>query len=417
MRAYQITGGVPLNGEIPIDGAKNAVLPIMAASVACGGTAVLHRCPRISDVENTIRILEYLGCRAERNGQTMCLNTYSADRSDIPGSMMQRLRAAILFLGALLARFGEAEVSHPGGCRLGDRPIDLHLMGLRHMGYVCEYRGEHLFCRAEALRGCTIALPFPSVGATENLILGALRCPEEVVVCNAAKEPEIVDMVHFLRKCGAQIAGEGTGVVRIRGGKRLHSAEHTVIPDRIEAATYLCAAAASGGRVLLRSVCPSHLAAVTAALQESGCRITHGADELTILAPHRLQAVAPVRTAPYDGFPTDAQAPMMAAMAGARGTTVFEENLFSDRFRHVAELQRMGAHIHAAGRFAVVEGVEKLRGANVMATDLRGGAAMLVAALSAHGTSKLTNLAHIERGYASLLEKLRACGACIENTE
>lgn len=417
MRSYRITGGVPLCGEIPIDGAKNAVLPILASCVVCEGETVLHRCPKITDVENTLKILENLGCRARRDGLTICLNTYSADKCDIPHCLMGRLRAAILFLGALLARFGEAEVSQPGGCKLGDRPIDLHLMGLRHMGYVCEYHGESLVCRAENLHGCTIALPFPSVGATENLLLAALRCPGEVTLCNAAKEPEIVDMVHFLRKCGARIKGEGTGVLRILGGKRLHGTEHTVIPDRMEAATYLCAAAASGGRVLLRSVCPRHLAAVTAVLKESGCRITEKADEMTLCAPRRLRAVAPIRTAPYDGFPTDAQAPMMAVMARAQGTTIFEENLFSDRFRHVAELVRMGAHIHAAGRLAVVEGVEELHGATMAATDLRGGAAMLVAALSARGESKLTNLAHIERGYANLCEKLKACGACMEYTE
>lgn len=417
MRSYRITGGVPLCGEIPIDGAKNAVLPILASCVACEGETVLHRCPKISDAENTLEILESLGCRTKREGQTVCLNTYSADKCDIPSEMMRRLRAAIVFLGALLARFGEAEVSHPGGCKLGDRPIDLHLLGLRHMGYACEYHGDRLVCRAENLRGCTIALPIASVGATENLLLAALRCPEEVTLCNAAKEPEIVDMVHFLRKCGARIKGEGTGVLRILGGKRLHGAEHTVISDRMEAATYLCAAAASGGRVRLKAVCPRHLAAVTAVLKESGCQITEEASEMTLCAPRCLRAVRPIRTAPYDGFPTDAQAPVMAVMARAQGTTIFEENLFSDRFRHVAELVRMGAHIHTAGRFAVVEGVKELHGATMAATDLRGGAAMLVAALSARGESKLTNLAHIERGYANLCEKLIACGACMEYTE
>lgn len=417
MRSYRITGGVPLSGEITIDGAKNAVLPILASCVICEGETVLHRCPKISDVENTLEILESLGCRTKREGQTVCLNTYSADKCDIPPCLMGRLRAAILFLGALLARFGEAEVSQPGGCKLGDRPIDLHLMGLRHMGYVCEYHGERLVCRAENLHGCTIALPFPSVGATENLLLAALRCPGEVTLCNAAKEPEIVDMVHFLRKCGARIKGEGTGVVRILGGKRLHSAEHTVIPDRMEAATYLCAAAASGGTLHLRSACPEHFAAVTDVLRSGGCQITHCADETTICAPRRLQSVRPIRTAPYDGFPTDAQAPMMAVMARAQGTTIFEENLFSERFRHVPDLVRMGAHIHTAGRYAVVEGVKELHGVTMAATDLRGGAAMLVAALSARGESKLTNLAHIERGYANLCEKLVACGAGMEDTE
>ncbi len=416
MRAYQITGGDPLRGEITISGAKNAVLPIMAASMLCGGEFTLRHCPNISDVENTIRILHCLGCKVKKEGQTLYIDTYSADRNVISPHLMKRMRAAVIFLGALLTRFGEARISHPGGCKLGERPIDLHLMGLRHMGYCCEYQSDELLCYAEKLHGCTIALPFPSVGATENIMLAALRCPDEVVICNAAKEPEISDLVVFLRKCGAQISGENTSVLRIYGGKLLHGAVHTILPDRMEAATYLCAAAATRGSICLKNVRPEHFVAVTEVLRRAGCDMSVGKGEMT-LACSDLHAVSPIRTAPYDGFPTDAQAPMMAAMATAQGVSVFEENIFSERYRHVPGLQQMGAKIYAAGRCAVVEGVKTLHGAVLEATDLRGGAAMVLAALGAEGESTITNIAHIARGYAGIVDKLSACGARIRDTE
>ena len=415
MEAYAITGGIPLCGEITIEGAKNAALPILAATLVCRGRCEIRNCPRISDVENALAILRRLGGETARRGGTVFTDTYADGSREVPRCLMQKMRAAVIFLGALLCRYGEAEIFHPGGCRLGKRPLDLHLMGLQRMGYTCTCREDRICCREEKLRGCTIALPFPSVGATENLILAALRCPEEIVLCNAAKEPEIGDLIAFLQKCGAEIRGKDTSVLRIRGGKTLHGAKHTVMPDRMEAATYLCAAAATRGSLHLKRVCPGHLEAVTRILRQAGCCLEEGTD--LFIDCRELHGAGPVRTAPYDGFPTDAQAPMMAALATARGVSVVEENIFTDRFRHVPALRAMGAKIHAAGRCAVVEGVRTLHGASVEATDLRGGAAMVIAALAAEGNSRISQIAHMERGYAGLTEKLRACGARIDHTE
>ncbi len=416
MRAYQINGAIPLCGKICIDGAKNAVLPIMAATLLCAQESTLLCCPAISDVENAIAILRSLGCDVQRNGDSLTIHTYSACNFEILPQLMEKMRAAVIFLGALLARFGEACIYAPGGCKLGARPIDLHLMGLRHMGYRCEYEGDALHCYEENLHGCTVALPFPSVGATENLLLAALRCKEETVICNAAKEPEIADLICYLKKCGAEIAGENTSVLRICGGKKLHGTMHRIMPDRMEAATYLCAGAATRGTLCLKNVCPTHLYAVTEILRRAGCQLQVSKNEILISAD-TVCAVSPIRTAPYGGFPTDAQAPVMALMATARGVSVFEETIFSDRYRHVPALRQMGAKIYATDRHAVVEGVERLQGADVEATDLRGGAAMVIAALAADGKSSVKNIAHMERGYTAMAQKLCACGAQISIME
>ncbi len=416
MGAYQIIGGRPLCGVIPIHGAKNSMLPILAATLVSRGTCVLHNCPQISDADAALSILQSLGCQVKREGDTLIVDTYAADGTEIPAALMQKMRAAVIFLGALLARFGRARLSHPGGCRLGERPIDLHLMGLQMLGASCVYEDEELLCTAHKPEAATIALPFPSVGATENLLLAALPCEGETVLCNAAREPEIGDLIGFLIACGAQIDGAGTSVLRIHGGRPLHGTEYTIMPDRMEAATYLCAAAATRGELTLTQAEPNHLRAVTDILLRGGCEIRQLARELTLRCD-KLRAVSPIRTAPYPAFPTDAQAPVMAAMATAEGISIFEETVFSDRFRHVPALRQMGAKITAAKRCAVVEGVPVLHGANVEATDLRGGAAMVIAALAAQGQSVITKTEHTERGYAELVSSLRACGAEISLTE
>lgn len=416
MRTYHISGGTPLCGEVYISGAKNAVLPILAASLVCKSPTLLSNCPDISDVDNAVAILNDLGCITERRADRIYIDPTHAGGFMIKPCFMEKMRATVIFLGALLATFGKAQISQPGGCRLGQRPIDLHLMGLERMGYRCIRCGEKLYFTEEKLCGCTIALPFASVGATENLILAALRCPEEVVICNAAKEPEIGDLIAYLRRCGACITGENTSVVRVVGGKKLKGAVHTVMPDRMEAATFLCAAATTRGELLLKNVCPKHFEAVTNLLHKAGCQIRVCANEMHICCS-RLDAVSPIRTAPYDGFPTDAQAPVMAAMATAKGVSVFEETIFSDRFRHVPALCKLGANIRAVGRCAIVNGTKELHGANVSATDLRGGAAMVLAALAAQGESNVANVYHIERGYEHFSRKLNLCGAQIKITE
>ncbi len=413
MGTYRIIGGRPLCGELTLHGAKNSVLPILAATLAVGQTCVLHRCPDISDVNVAIAILRRLGCRVTREKEdTLVIDTSCAHGCAIAPELMQQMRAAVIFLGALLTRFGEAELSLPGGCRLGERPIDLHLRGLQFLGARIEQRGERFYCCAHSLHGGTFALPFPSVGATENLLLAALSCEGELVLCNAAREPEITDLMRFLRACGAELSGDDGSVLCVRGGAKLHGAEYTVMPDRMEAATYLLAAAATRGEIMLRDGEPGHLRAVLDALRRCGCTLREETSLLG-LSCERLDAAGAVRTAPYDGFPTDAQAPMMAAMCTAEGVSVFEENIFSARFAHVPALQAMGADICAGTRCAVVRGVPRLHGARVAATDLRGGAAMVIAALSAEGESLVEETRHTERGYADFAASLRRCGAAI----
>ncbi len=416
MGAYLIRGGTPLRGAVQICGAKNSVLPILAATLATGSQCVLHNCPAISDVDAAVEILRSLGCRVRRCGGTLAVDTEPACRTEISPQAMKKMRAAVIFLGALVARFGEAQMAQPGGCVLGERPIDLHLRGLRLLGAHCAGQGECVRCTAGRLRGCTIALPIPSVGATENLLLAALGAEGETVLCNAAREPEICDLIRFLRACGAQIRGEGTSVLRVVGKKPLHGAEHTVMPDRIETATFLSMAAATRGELLLCGSCPSDLRAVTEVFARGGCILRETENALCVTCP-RWRAVSPIRTAPYPGFPTDAQAPVMAALSTARGDSVMEETIFSDRLRHVPALRRMGADILTTKSCAVIRGVRELHGAEVAATDLRGGAAMVTAALAAHGESRITQTEHIERGYAALAARLRACCAQIEYIE
>ena len=410
MGVYEIVGGRPLSGTVCIHGAKNSVLPILAATLVTEGTCRIENCPNITDVDTALEILQCLGCLVVRGRNWVEVNTYPACAWEIPARLMKKMRAGVIFLGALLTRFGRARIYHPGGCPLGERPIDLHLRGLSHMGVACEREGEVLCCRGEALRSCIFALPFPSVGATENLILAALAAQGEVVLCNCAREPEISDLVGFLQACGASIAGRESSVLRVRGGKRLHGCCYSVMPDRMEAATYLAAAAATRGALCLKNVRPRHFASVTELLRLGGCIVETEKNEI-YLECNSLQAVSPIRTAPYDGFPTDAQAPVMAAMATARGVTVFEERIFENRYGHVPALRAMGADICTAGAYAVVRGGKPLHGARVEATDLRGGAAMVVAALCAEGKSHIHSTEHMERGYEDFAENLRACGA------
>ncbi|MBQ4566251.1 MAG: UDP-N-acetylglucosamine 1-carboxyvinyltransferase [Oscillospiraceae bacterium] len=416
MGQYEIIGGSPLRGEIRIHGAKNSVLPILAATLLCESCCVIEDCPYIRDVDTAVEILEHLGCRVQRRGSELTVDSTAANRWEIPPQLMGKMRGAILFLGALLSRFSQARLSQPGGCPLGDRPIDLHLGGLGHMGARCQFRDSVLYCQVDRFCPSTVALPFPSVGATENLLLAALSCPGETVICNAAREPEIADLMGFLRACGAELRGDGSSVLRIRGGKKLRGCRYRLMPDRMEAATYLAAAAATRGELLLKNVRPEHLRAVTNVLQEAGCRIWEGSGELSLHC-HSLRGVSPIRTAPYDGFPTDAQAPVMAAMATAEGTTVFEETVFSDRMGHIPALCAMGAKISAAKRCAVVQGVPRLKPARACATDLRGGAALAIAMLAAPGRSILRDAGHICRGYERFDAILRTCGAQIQYTE
>ena len=411
MSQLLVRGGQPLHGEVTIQGAKNSVLPILAATVLTGDRVVLRGCPRLRAVDASIRILQSLGCRAQWEGDALTVDTAALNRCEISDILMREMRSSAIFLGAVLARLGRADISYPGGCELGPRPIDLHLSGLRDLGADIREEGGILHCTASRLAGRELMLSLPSVGATENLMLAACGAEGTTVISNAAREPEIVDLQDFLNACGAEVSGAGSTSVTIRGGKPLHGCEFRCMPDRIVAATYLCACASAGGEVYLRGARERHLATVADALRKAGCTVTSDGGGIACRCRRRLRAVRPVRTAPYPGFPTDAQAVLMAAMLKSRGTTVFEENIFENRYRHVDELTRMGAEIRVAGRVAVVTGVERLSGAAVRCTDLRGGAALCVAALAADGETRIFETAHIDRGYEDIVRDLRALGA------
>lgn len=415
MKVFSVRGGRSLQGVVRISGAKNAVLPLLAASVLCRTPCLLRGCPRLSDVDAALEILRHLGCGAEWEGGDIRVDPAGLCRWDIPKDLCARMRSSVLFLGPLLAAAGRCELFQPGGCRLGDRPIDLHLRGLTALGAAEVWEGDRLGCRMLHPEGAAIVLPFPSVGATENLLTAALGCRGTTTIYNAAREPEIGNLIAFLRAGGARIYGAGTGMLQIEGGLPVGT-EHSVLPDRIETATFLCAAAAAEGHICLQNTAEGLLRPVCDMLRKAGCEIRSGRGELEIMAG-RLHSPPPVRTAPYPGFPTDAQAPVMAALLRARGTTVVEERIFSSRYRHVPALRALGGEIRTSGRTAVVTGVESLHGAAMTATDLRGGAAMVVGALGAEGESRVLCGEHILRGYEALPEKLRALGGQVRMLE
>ena len=417
MSQLLIRGGRALAGDLSVQGAKNSVLPILAATLLMRGSVVLQGCPRLRDVDASIRILRALGCSANWEQDDLVVDSAGLSGCGIPDPLMREMRSSAIFLGAILARCGEAELSYPGGCELGPRPIDLHLAGLRELGAEIDDTGGQLHCRAARLVGKELVLGFPSVGATENLMLAACGAEGTTVISNAAREPEIVDLQDFLNAGGARIRGAGSSTLVIEGGRPLHGCTYRVMPDRIAAATYLCAAASAEGQLFLRGAEERHLSTVTAVLREAGCRIAADSSGIFCSCSGRLKAVRPIRTAPYPGFPTDAQAPLMAALLRSRGVTVFEENLFTSRYRHVDELIRMGADIRVFGRTAVVTGTEALQGALVRCTDLRGGAALCVAALAAEGKTRITEIGHIDRGYEDIARDLRALGADVKRAE
>lgn len=416
MEKLVISGGRALNGKILLQGSKNSALPILAATLAVSGTSVIHNCPVLTDITAALKILEHTGCKIKREGHTVIVDSSAASRYDIPECMMREMRSSIIFLGALISRFGMARLTPPGGCEIGLRPIDLHLSSLRRMGADISENGGVLECRAPCgISPCHIALAFPSVGATENIMLASLRVKGETVITNAAREPEIKDLADFLKKCGARISGAGQSVIRINGVERMHSSVHSVIPDRIVASTYMACAACTGGKIAIDGICREHLLPVITVFEGAGCRIGIKNNELIINAPEKLSRIKSLRTMPYPGFPTDSQAIVTAMLATAHGTSVITEKIFENRFRHVPELIKMGADIRVEdGSVAVIEGVERLRGARVSACDLRGGSALAVAALGAEGKSVIENIHHIDRGCEAIEESFSLLGADIK---
>ena len=413
MSAFVINGGRRLNGALAVQGSKNSVLPILAATLLVEGKSIIHNCPSLSDTDCTIRILKSLGCRVQRQGDVVCVENTDSDIYEIPETLMREMRSSVVFLGAVLGKSGRATISAPGGCEIGLRPIDLHLYAVKRLGVEVEDNYGKLVCTVpRGLKGAKITFSFPSVGATENAVLTAVKARGTTTIVNCAREPEIIDLCDFLNKCGAKIKGAGESVIVVEGVKALTGCEHNVICDRIAATTYLTATAVTGGDVELLNTVPQHLNSVLPLLEESGCDIRVRCKNIRLKAPRRLNRIDKIITQPYPGFPTDAQAPFTTLAAVAKGTTVIVENIFESRLKHIPELVRMGAKIRAEGRVAVVEGVERLYGAEVFSPDLRGGAALVLAGLCAEGTTVVKNTQFIDRGYEDLENNL-----CVLNAD
>mgnify|MGYP005748512499 CR=1 FL=1 len=410
MDRLRIEGGVRLNGEVEISGAKNAALPILCAALLTREPLILHNVPRLNDIDTLLRLLGSMGVRSSRDGDTVTLNAAEIAEPIAPYEMVKTMRASILVLGPLVARCGEARVSLPGGCAIGARPVDQHIRGLQAMG--AEVTVEHGYVHAVArrLKGVRLVTDMVTVTGTANLMMAAALADGETVIENAAREPEIVDLANCLVAMGARIRGAGTDVIHIDGVQRLHGATHRVMPDRIETGTYLCAIAATGGEGRLTGTSASFLDAVVDKLVEAGCEITAEPDAIRLRAPHRLRAID-LRTAPYPAFPTDMQAQFMAINTIADGSAVIRETIFENRFMHAVELQRLGADISIDGNTAVVRGVAKLEGATVMATDLRASASLVIAGLVAEDETLIERIYHLDRGYERLEAKLGALGA------
>lgn len=421
MAYYRINGGKRLEGAVTISGAKNAALAIIPAVILSGESCLLENLPEIEDVRIVEEILTSMGAAISRTPDgSMRIDPSGISTFSVTGEMVSSMRASYYLLGALLGRYKKAEIALPGGCAIGQRPIDQHIKGMRALGADIVIQGGSVKARADRLRGAEIYLDVVSVGATINIMLAAVAAEGQTIIANAAKEPHVVDVANFLNMMGANVKGAGTDVIRIQGGRRLHGCTYAVIPDQIEAGTFMIAAAATRGDVIINNVIPTHLEAISAKLMESGVTVSEGDDGrdffIRVSADKRPRAVN-IKTLPYPGFPTDLQQPMMALLATAEGNSFIMENIFENRFNHVPELAKMGASISISSRTATVEGVERLYGAPLCASDLRAGAALVIAALAAEGESTISHIHFIDRGYEFLEQKLRALGADITRIE
>lgn len=416
MKGYVIEGGKKLEGNVCVSGSKNASLPIIAATILNGGVSKLYNVPNIHDTQMMYKILNLLGCKIKKNNGKIIINSKEICSIEIPENLMQEMRSSVIIAGALLARKKEAIFTYPGGCDIGARPIDLHIKAFEKLGIQVKEEFGYIHCKADEIIGGDIGLDFPSVGATENIMLASVFAKGTTRILNAAMEPEIIDLQEALNKMGAKVSGAGTNNIIIKGVEKLKDLSYNIIPDRIEAGTLLCGAAITGGSITLERVVPAHIETLTNKLLEMGCDLQIGKNTISIKAPRRLKPVD-IKTLPYPGFPTDMQSIITATLSVAKGTSIIVENIFENRYKYINELKKMGAKITTEGRTAVVKGIRRLNKANIKATDLRGGAALVLAGLNAKGRTKLDNIEYILRGYENLDKKLTKLGANIKIEE
>lgn len=419
MAKFLVEKSGPLKGEVTISGSKNAVLPIMAASLLSDEECVIYDAPDLRDVDVMCKILESLGSKVNPDfgSNAISLNAEKITSNETPQELVRRMRASILTMGPLLARFGSARVPLPGGCAIGARPIDLHLKGFESMGAEIERGIGYVEAKATKLHGARIYLDFPSVGATENIMTAAAMAEGVTIIENGAKEPEIVDLANFLNQMGGKVRGAGTDTIKIEGVPHMHGTNHIVIPDRIETGTFMVAAAITHGDVLIKNVVPDHVRPIIAKLSECGCTVEDTVDGLRVKADDCEMIATDIKTMPYPGFPTDMQSQFMALLTTVKGTSSVIETVFENRYMHINELNRMGAGIRIEGRQAIIPGNTKLVGTHVVSTDLRAGAALVIAALAAEGTTQISEIYHIERGYSEFVDKLKKIGANIRRVE
>lgn len=416
MAKYIIKGGSKAQGEVTISGSKNAALPIIAATILNGGKTTLYNVPKIHDTEMMFEILKKIGGKVTKKENKVIIETSKINKYEIPDDLMRQMRSSVIFVGSIVGKYKKAKFSYPGGCDIGTRPIDLHLKAFEKLGINISKNYGNISCSCDRIIGENIDLEFPSVGATENAILASCLAEGKTTITNAAREPEIIDLQSFLNKMGAKIKGAGSNIIEIEGVKHLKDVSYNIMPDRIEAGTFLCMAAMTSGNIKLKKVNPSHITPIIDKLEEAGCKMTIDKNEIDIIAPKKLKAVD-IKTMPYPGFPTDMQSIFATTLTTARGTSMVVENIFENRYKYVQELIRMGAKIKIEGRTAVIKGVKKLYAANVNATDLRGGASMVLAAIAAKGTTTIENIEYILRGYEKFDKKIRNLGIDIKIEE
>ncbi len=415
MSSYIIKGGNRLSGTVKISGSKNAALPIIAACILNEGTTILYNVPNIQDTQMMYEIIKILGGRVQKKKNKIIIDTSTIEKYEIPDILMHKMRSSVIIVGAIIGRYKTATFSYPGGCDIGSRPIDLHLKAFEKLGINISKNYGSITCSAEKIIGNKIDLDFPSVGATENAILASVLAEGKTMITNAAREPEIIDLQEFLNKMGAKVKGAGTDKIEIEGVKKLKEISYNIMPDRIETGTFLCLTAITGGNIKLEKTNPSYITPVINKLEEAGCQIQTQKETIKLQAPKKLKAVD-IKTMPYPGFPTDMQSIMATTFTTAKGTTIIIENIFENRYKYVQELNKMGAKITVEGKSAIIRGIRKLYGATVKATDLRGGAALVLAGLSAKGTTIVENIEYILRGYEDFDKKIRSLGGNIEMT-